>query len=183
MAIRLTLEREPRWYAIGGGAEIFAPPATTVLIYAAREQAAAWLAEYKEAGAVVTRLGGQITGGLDVSDGEHEDSVRRAFFVVALGELVISDWRGIHTAEGAPLGFDPQYVAALFEDPQRAETFLEVYIKPLHEVELEGNVSRPSPDGISARAGEKSTATAARSRAKPARRRTRKPAPTTRMPR
>ena len=44
----------------------------------------AWLAEYKEAGAVVTRLGGQITGGLDISDGEHEDSVRRAFFGMPL---------------------------------------------------------------------------------------------------
>lgn len=134
MGIRLVSNREPRWIEIGSGAAVLCEAPTTFRVFAARGKADAIVTELKEAGTVVTQMGGEIVGVPDLSDAEHEASVREAAFIIALGELVITDWRNVLSADGTVLGFDATMIADLLSDQAIALEFRSGYLKPLYEV-------------------------------------------------
>ncbi len=168
MALRLAYGREPRWIDIGGGAELLAEPATLYAVYAAQARAAAVLSDLKDAGDAVTVVGGHIVNVPDLSEPAREQSTLEALFVISLGELLISDWRNVRSADDTDLDFDPALISVLFEDELIAARFLREVRGPLHEVDLEGNVSGLSPSGTSERAGDEPTAMPAWTKAPPA---------------
>ncbi|MBN9304112.1 MAG: hypothetical protein BGO82_17205 [Devosia sp. 67-54] len=171
--LRLVYSREPRWIEIGGGAELCIEPATIYQVYAAQARAAALLSDLKDAGAAVSMVGGQVVNVPDLSEPEREQSTLEALFVISLGELLISDWRNVRSADGTDLDFDPALIVVLFEDETIAARFLREARGPLHEVDLEGNGFPASPSGISERGGDEATAMPAATKAPPAPRRAR----------
>lgn len=139
MAIRLQRNREPVWVDIGEGASVFCVPPTTVLVYAAREQAAANIAQLKEVGEAASMLGGHLDDMPDISDEIGESATRTAWFVISLAELAVTDWKHILSAEGTPLTFDRSLLAELFSEVNRADLFYRNYLHPLNQVVAEGN--------------------------------------------
>jgi len=162
------LPHGPAWVELVGGAAVLALPPSTPLVYAARAHAESLLADLVSSGEAVTRAGGYIAGVPDLASDEQRDGTKESLFVVSLAELAVTDWRGVADADGEPLEFRPAGLVHLLSDAVVADAFRRNYLKPIHEVVLEGNVSRPLPSGTSGRAGAKPTAKAAKRRVRPA---------------
>lgn len=147
MAIRLTTQRtDPDWHELDHGVAVYALPVTTPLLYAAQSMADAMLVTLTEAQDVVTRAGGHIAGTLDLDDPIAVAATRRHLLVVALAEIVVTDWRGVLADVDGPDGepvalpFDPAHLSNLLLAPGLAEGFLSRCAGPIHEVVAEGNV-------------------------------------------
>ncbi|MBI4921857.1 MAG: hypothetical protein HY834_08915 [Devosia nanyangense] len=139
MGIRLNRPTEPVWVDLGRGAAVLAEAPSTPTVYAARAAAQALFVELVEAGEAVTRAGGRITGLPDLTDPMQAKGQQDALFVVCLAEIVVSDWKGILSAEGTEVEFDPALLVFLFEDHAAADRFMGNYLHPLNQVVAEGN--------------------------------------------
>lgn len=146
MAIRLAEPKaEPEWHQLGHGVAVLAIPVTSLLTFAAQAIADAMMVTLTEAQEVVTRAGGHITGVLDLEKPIEVAATRRHLFIVALAEIVVTDWRGVLAdidgpeSKDVPLPFDAAHLSNLLLEPGMAEAFLEKCAGPIHEVVAEGN--------------------------------------------
>lgn len=175
-------QAEPSWFDLHNGAALLCVPPTSALLSAAESMAEAVMVDLAASHEAVTRVGGRIVGTIDLSNEAAVEGTRQTLVLVSLMELTVRDWRGILGTDRKPIKFRPSLLALLLSDVTVCRAIERRYLKPLHEVVAEGNVSGRSPSGTSGSAGEKRTATGARRRAPLAQRPARKTAPTTRKP-
>jgi hypothetical protein len=171
--IRLGLPREPRWIDLAGTARVLVRPATTALISAAQHAAMA------EADAIrAGRLGlidaGASVDGLDLDDPHIASGLAHDLMVRALARYLVTAWDGVFDADGNALAFDAALLPQLMAIEDVAAAFWRHVLEPERRQATEGNVSAPSPNGISA--GAPDTAADAQSLAAAP------PAPTASMP-
>lgn len=77
-------------------------------------------------------------------------------FAKIVARMVIESWEGIEAEDGSPAPVTDQYVNAFLDHPALYDRFTAVYLSRWLSVQLEKNVSAPSPNGTSA--GEETTA-------------------------
>lgn len=130
----------PTWVPLPAGAALLCAPVSTALAYAARARADALLVELQSAGEVVTKAGGHIVGGPDLTTPDGLAGARQSLFVVSLAEIAATDWRGVGDEDGVTLKFDAGHMAMLMAHPAVAEEFQSEYLKPVYAVISEGNV-------------------------------------------
>lgn len=138
--LKLYKPSDPTWVELPAGAALLCMPISTALAYAARARADTLLVELQSAGEVVTKAGGHIVGGPDLSTPDGLAGARQSLFVVSLAEIVATDWRGVGDDDGATLKFDAGHMAMLMAHPSVAEAFQSEYLRPVYAVLSEGNV-------------------------------------------
>jgi hypothetical protein len=138
MAIRLNPNPQPRWVELGNEVALFCLPPTSYLVSAARAQAQALLVDLIEAPEVVTKFGGRIVGVPDISTPERTKGVLDSLVTVCLAEIAATDWRNVNGADGEPLAFNSALIVELLSQADFASAFAEGYMRPIHEVDLEG---------------------------------------------
>lgn len=137
--LRLRQNADPIWVPLTNGARLKCRAATTLLVFAARNRAAADVVALGEAGEIVTKAGGRIVGLPDPDDEAGMEAAHRSLFVVALAEMAALDWEGIGDDDGTPLSFEPQYLALLMQQPGAADAFYSGYLRAINEAQEEGN--------------------------------------------
>ncbi len=167
------------WLPLPNGAALLCVPATSALLNAAEAMANGVMVDLAASNEAVTRVGGHIIGVPDLSNEAEVDGMRQTLVLVSLMELAARDWRGILDEDRTPLKFRPSLIALLLSDPGVCRAIERHYLKPLHEVVAEGNVSGRSPSGTSESAGDEPIAKAAKLQAQTARPRVRRTVPTT----
>ena len=143
--LRLEMPAEPRWLDLGHGVRLRVAPLTTALMVASRSDAA------------VEALPDTAT-----------DEKRALVFAKAIARRAVNGWEGVGDAEGSPVPVTPDGVYALLEVWPIFEAFQAIYVSTGLLLDVEKNVSAPSPTGTSA--GATATARPARERAGTARR-------------
>ncbi len=136
MAITLGATRPGGWLALYNEAALLMKPASTFLVQMAQSRADALLIELQEAGAAVTKAGGEIVNLPDLATDDAQDGFRRALFIVSLAELGAEDWRNILDDDGQPIAFDAGRLVELFADPLVSGNFLSRYLAGVY-VEME----------------------------------------------
>ena len=142
--IRLNLNPQPEWLELLPGVRVFAAPATSAVMAAARHDPGV------EAITADTRL-----------------EAAALAFARAVAKQTILDWEGVESEDGAPAPVGPETIDALFDHFRAFEAWQLRYMARWLGLEQEKNGSAPSPSGTSA--GAPSTARPARRAAKPAR--------------
>jgi hypothetical protein len=135
--LRLNLAREPYWLDLGLGVRVRVEPLTTALMVAARSDPA-------------------VRG---LPEGTSDDEIAVIFGKV-LADRAILKWEGVGDADGNPTPVTPEGIAALLDIWPIFEKFQMGYVAKGLEIELEKNVSAPSPTG--SMAGAKAIARPAR---------------------
>jgi hypothetical protein len=171
--IRLGLPRAPRWIELAGTARVLLRPASTALIAAAQHAAMAE-AEAVRAGRQGLLDAGVVIDGLDLDDPHLAAGLAHDLMVRALARYLVTDWEGVFDADGNALAFDAALLPQLMAIEDVAAAFWRHMLEPERRRAAEGNVSAPSPNGISA--GAPDTAADAASQA------VAPPAPTASMP-
>jgi hypothetical protein len=156
--IRLGLPREPRWIDLAGTARVLVRPASTALISAAQHAAMAE-ADAIRAGRQGLLDAGAEVDGLDLDDPHIAAGLAHDLMVRALAKYLVTDWEGVFDADGDALAFDPKLLPQLMAIEDVAAAFWKHVLEPERRRIAEGNVSAPSPNGISA--GAPATAKAA----------------------
>jgi len=141
--LRLDLTAEPRWLDLGHGVRLRVAPLTTALMVASRSDAA------------VEALPDTAT---------DEERV----FAKAIARRAVTEWEGVGDVDGNPVPLSPEGIDALLEVWPIFEAFQAIYVSTGLLLDVEKNVSAPSPTGTSA--GATATARPARERAGTARR-------------
>lgn len=90
--IRLNLDRQPRWIALPCGVELFVQPVTSMITAAA--------------------LGGAFSRAVPAGAGQEQ---RFAALVCDIAALVITDWRGVASADDQPLPVTPEGITSLMD--------------------------------------------------------------------
>lgn len=139
MAIRLIQKTERDWVSIGHGARLLAEPANAMVVYAARAQAEEMLADLKASGEAVTRAGGRVEGLPDLTLPAELAAALQSLFVVALAEMVVTDWENVQDEDGSPLAFSTDLLVRLLAHPTAGEAFVTNYLHPLNQVVMAGN--------------------------------------------
>jgi hypothetical protein len=142
--LTLDLSNAPRWLELLPGLRLKLRPLGTALMVAARAD--------PEVEALPPDAGTDALG---------------LAMAKAVARRAVLDWEGVGDASGAPLPVTPEGVDALLEVFPVFEAFQTAYVAKGLALELEKNVSSPSPNGASA--GAAPTATPARGRARSAR--------------
>lgn len=137
--LKLRQSADPIWVPLTNGARLKCRAATALLVFAARNRAAADVVALGEAGEIVTKAGGRIVGLPDPSDAPGMEAAHRSLFVVALAEMAALDWEGIGDDDGTPLPFEPRYLALLMQQPDAADAFYRGYLHAINEAQEEGN--------------------------------------------
>jgi len=143
--LRLDLTAEPRWLDLGHGVRLRVAPLTTALMVASRSDAA------------VEALPDTAT-----------DEERALVFAKAIARRAVTEWEGVGDVDGNPVPLSPEGIDALLEVWPIFEAFQAIYVSTGLLLDVEKNVSAPSPTGTSA--GATATARPARERAGTARR-------------
>ncbi|HVL20508.1 MAG TPA: hypothetical protein VM422_05920 [Amaricoccus sp.] len=143
--LRLDLTAEPRWLDLGHGVRLRVAPLTTALMVASRSDAA------------VEALPDTAT-----------DEKRALVFAKAIARRAVTEWEGVGDVDGNPVPLSPEGIDALLEVWPIFEAFQAIYVSTGLLLDVEKNVSAPSPTGTSA--GATATARPARERAGTARR-------------
>ena len=144
--IRLDLKREPYPLDLGHGVTVTVAPLTSALLMAARHDPAV---------------------NAPPTDSPTATADRTLALVKAVGRLGILAWEGIGDVEGNVIEPNPERIDALLDLYPIAESFERFYLGPALLLDVEKNVSPPSPNGTSA--GADATARPAAPRAKRAR--------------
>lgn len=129
----------PRWLPLGDAAEVFAMPVNSAIIYAARARADAMLVQAIEAGQVVSKAGGHVTGLPDLTDEVEQNGVWSTLYCLALAELTVSDWRGV-TVRKEAVPFRADGLARLLSNAHAADAFVRQQVGRQNQVVAEGNV-------------------------------------------
>ena len=143
--LRLDLTAEPRWLDLGHGVRLRVAPLTTALMVASRSDAA------------VEALPDTAT-----------DEERALVFAKAIARRAVTEWEGVGDVDGNPVPLSPEGIDALLEVWPIFEAFQAIYVSTGLLLDVEKNVSAPSPTGTSA--GATATARPAGRRARTARR-------------
>jgi hypothetical protein len=147
--IRLGLPRTPRWLELAGTARVLVRPATTALISAAQHAAMAE-ADAIHAGRQGLLDAGAEVDGLDLDDPHIVAGLAHDLMVRALARYLVTDWEGIFDRDGNALPFDAALLPQLMAIEDVAAAFWAHMLEPERRRIAEGNVSAPSPNGISA---------------------------------
>lgn len=124
--LRLDLSAAPVWFDAGHGVRLRLLPLTTGLMAAARSDPS------------VRAMG------------ESEDENQKAIAMAkAVARRAVIDWEGIGNAEGEPIDPSPEGIDALLDIWPVFEAFQMGYVAKGLLLAQEGNVSAPSPSGIS----------------------------------
>lgn len=125
--LRLDLSAAPFWLDLTPGVRLRLAPLTTALMAAARSDPAVRA----------------------VAQGEDRD-LQAITLAKAVARRAVLDWEGIGNAEGAPIAPSPEGIDALLDLWPVFEAFQLGYVAKGLLLAQEGNVSAPSPSGISA---------------------------------
>ncbi|MCF1710384.1 hypothetical protein L0V05_16360 [Tabrizicola sp. J26] len=124
--LRLNLAREACWLDLALGVRVKVEPLTTAIMVAARTDQA-------------------VRG---IAPGTPDDSIA-VIFAKAIAARAIVDWDGVGDADGAPIPISPDAIDALLDLWPIFEKFQTAYVAKGLELEVEKNVSSPSPNGSS----------------------------------
>jgi hypothetical protein len=125
--LRLDLSAAPFWLDLAPGVRLRLAPLSTALMAAARSDPAVRA----------------------VAEGEDRD-LQAITLAKAVARRAVLDWEGIGNAEGEPIAPIPEGIDALLDLWPVFEAFQLGYVAKGLLLAQEGNVSAPSPNGISA---------------------------------
>ena len=125
--LRLDLSAAPHWLDVAQGVRLRLSPLTTALMAAARSDPAVRA----------------------VAEGEDRD-LQAITLAKAVARRALLDWEGIGNAEGELIAPSPEGIDALLDLWPVFEAFQLGYVAKGLLLAQEGNVSAPSPNGISA---------------------------------
>lgn len=182
MGISLTSgPAEPSWVELFSGVAFYCAPATAQTVQIAKVRADAIMVDLAAGGEAVTRVGAHILGMPDLADDDAVEGTRQTLTIISVAEIVVSDWRNVFDDAKVkkPIPFQKALLARLLSDQRVFEAFSTKCLKSVHQVFEEGNVSRHLRAGITQGAKVKTTARGAKTRARPAQRRSAGAAPTT----
>lgn len=126
--IRLSLQTEPYWLDLVGGARVRVKPLTMTIYQAA-------LMSARKAANPVP-LPGQEPPSIDAV---LRDAVFKAEFALALGRYGIDGWEGIVSPDGTAADVTPENIEALLCIPAIGSQFLDQYSASVAQVVAEGN--------------------------------------------
>ena len=124
--IRIQLSPEPQWLDLGHGVRLRLLPLTTALMVATRCDPA-----------------------VQDLDAEASNDERAAIFAGALARRAVVDWEGVGDEEGTLIAVSPEGIDALLSLWPIFEAFNLHYVSRGMLLDVEKNVSAPSPTGTS----------------------------------
>lgn len=142
--LRLSLNPEPRWIDLVGGARALVAPVTTAMMDEVAKDIASKvdLSEVeaaKEAGASEDELVETVTRSASFLDWSR-----------AIARRAILDFDGVFDEGGAPVPAEPDWIDAVLDTPACHTRFLTQVTYPALGVVAEGNGSAAGPNGTSA---------------------------------
>ena len=137
--LKLDIKTEPYWIDLPSNVRIKVKPITTAVMSAAR---ALSLADYRN----------MVDGGeLDPNNDAQRKGASDSLLIKALARLSIIEWSGVYDAAGEqPVPVNDQNIISLMDIWLVAQEFFSAYITQMSLLEIEGNVSAPAANGISA---------------------------------
>ncbi len=138
---------EAAWVELAPGVSVLNRPAQPHEVPAAT----AWA--QGRAAAVAERQREAIRERLGMEPGDDGELVTRlewGFFVIALGRLCVTDWRGVADHAGETLPCTPDHVEALLNIPHLAGRYADAAMSLVAALRAEGNGSAPALNGTTA---------------------------------
>lgn len=160
-----TARKEPLRLDLGVGASILYRPMTSIDREAGLAAARRFLEEARGGLAAFSRYGVALDSEW-IADSDLAIGVAAHINLVEMALRVILSWEGIADAEGESVPVTRENIAALLRDPLYSAMVQEAIMRPLLDLDAEGNGSASSPNG--ALAGALTTAPAAPPSAPPA---------------
>jgi hypothetical protein len=150
-----TKQSEPQRLSLGDSASILYRPLTAIEREAALAKSREFIEEARAGIDAFARYG--FDGSPDwVDNSELALGVGTFILHVEMAVRVFISWDGIADESGKPLPLTRENIAALMRDPILYPVVQKALLRPLHDLDAEGNGSALSPNG--APAGAKNTA-------------------------
>ena len=137
--LKLNLKNDPYWLDLPGKVRVKVTPVSTAIMGAAQAMA---LEEYRR----------MVDGGaLDPANDALRKGTSESLLIKALAQLSILEWEGVYAADSDnPAPVNDQNVADLMNMWLVAQDFLKLYVTQFTLLVMEGNVSAPAANVISA---------------------------------
>jgi hypothetical protein len=160
-----TKKSEPLRLPLGDAASILYRPLTAIEREAALAKSREFIEEARAGIDAFARYG--FAGSSEwIDDSELALGVGTFVLHVEMAVRVFISWEGIGDEAGNALPLTRENIAALMRDPIIYPVVQKALLRPLHDLDAEGNASAPSPNG--APAGAKNTAQGAQESKPPA---------------
>lgn len=157
--MRISPSNEPRTLTLfGGQVTVVVKPSNSVLRAAALAKAKRQMRLLKDGGEMLELYGLSSDDYGYLEDEDILTGLAQLMYAVELGELLIVDWQGLQDEDGTPLPLTREAIIQVMK--QAAEDFLLAEALEADQVDQEGNVSAPSPNGTGA--GARNTAKTAK---------------------
>jgi hypothetical protein len=147
--IRLALQKQPYDLTLPHGVTLTVRPLTTAVMEAARGHVQRRIADLKREIEGIIAAGGTVSDLPDLANADQAYGFGQQCLVQELAAGAITAWQGVGDEAGKPLPVTPAAARELMRVHTIAEAFLLQYVDSWAQAVTEGNVSAPSPSGIS----------------------------------